>query len=115
MMEELVPIVLFVTTGVVAWLFLFYAYKNKMALQQTIQKALDNGQALSPESIEKILHVQRNPKADFKRGILLVSLAVGIALYAWISTADADMAGIAMFPLTIGVGYLLVYRFADKS
>ncbi|MDN3651915.1 DUF6249 domain-containing protein [Thalassotalea ponticola] len=115
MASDLVPIALFATVGVVIWLIVFYNHKNKAVFQQTIQKALDKGEGISPSSVEQLLQMQQNPQSDFKRGILLVCASIGIALYSYIGDVDRDIAAIAMFPLAIGIGYLLLAKMANKG
>lgn len=116
MSEHIVPVVLFIALGVVGWSFFYFAYQAKKDLQLSIQKALEQGQPMSPETIEKMLQGQKNPFSDFKRGTLLISLAVAIAIYGMVSHhADLDIIGLAFFPLAIGVAYLLVWKFNDKA
>ncbi|OUS25915.1 hypothetical protein A9Q98_11525 [Thalassotalea sp. 42_200_T64] len=114
-MGELIPIVLFIMLGVIGWAFFYYAYKGKHELQETIQVALEKGQQLSPESIEKILQSQRTPSADFKRGILLISLAVATGAFGLLDPFGHDIAGVSLLPLVIGIGYLIVWKFSPKD
>ena len=112
---DLIPIVLFIMLGLVGFSFFFFAFKGKQALHQTLQMAFEKGQSMSPESIEKILQGQKHPQADFKRGVLLVSLAAAIGLYGLIDPFGVDMVGFSLFPLAIGIGYLVVWKFAPKD
>ncbi len=115
MAGEFIPMVLFVVLGVLGWSFFYYSYKGKMELQKTIQVALEKGQALSVESIEKILQSQRKPQVDFKRGVLLISLAAAVGLYGLVDPFGIEITGFAVFPLAIGIGYLFVWKFTPAE
>lgn len=112
---NLIPVVLFIMLGLVGFSFFYFAFKGKQALHQTLQVAFEKGQSMSPESIDKILQGQKNPHADFKRGVLLVSLAAAIGLYGLIDPFGVDMVGFSLFPLAIGIGYLVVWKFGPKD
>lgn len=112
---EWVPIILFLVLGFVCWSFVYFAYKGKKELQKTLQVALDKGEQLSNESIEKILASQRKPPADFKRGILLISFGVAIALFEILDPLNTGLYGLSFFPFAIGFGYLVVWKFDKKE
>ncbi|TKB47366.1 hypothetical protein E8M12_00830 [Thalassotalea mangrovi] len=106
---------MFTSVVAVAFSFLYFGHRNKMALQETIRLAMDKGQNLSPESIEQILQSQAAPQKDFKRGILLVCLALATAAYGLLDGYDSTIIGLSMFPLALGAGYLLVWKFDQQQ
>ncbi|TLU66833.1 hypothetical protein FE810_04825 [Thalassotalea litorea] len=115
MQDSIIVGIIFISFSAVAFSFLFFSYRNKIALQQTLRLALEKGQGLSPESIEKILQTQSAPQKDFKRGILLVCLAVATALFGMLDGLDTDVIGISLFPLALGIGYLVVWKFDQQE
>ena len=57
--------------------------------QKTIRQAIEKGQALNPETLERILQSGRPPKGPPPRsallfgGIMLLAIAVGLGLIGW--------------------------------
>jgi hypothetical protein len=110
-----IPIILFLSLAFVCLGYLFFHYQNKNKLQDTLQLAIEKEQVLSPEIIEKLLN-KSNPQADLKRGIILISTGVAIALFGVISTdVERGFAAFAIFPTMIGIGYLLVWKLKPKE
>ena len=99
-------------------LWVWFRYKAKKELQLTIRTAIEKGQGLSPELIENLVNPPVSPQRDLRRGVIGVLIAVAIALFAlFIGESDAlgPLMGISMFPLSIGVGYLLMHRFGKSD
>ncbi|WP_394174271.1 DUF6249 domain-containing protein [Thalassotalea litorea] len=115
MQDSIIVGIIFLSFATVAFSFLYFSYRNKIELQQTLRLALEKGQGLSPESIEKLMQTQSAPQKDFKRGVLLVCLAVATGLYGMLDGFDPDIIGISLFPLALGLGYLLVWKFDQQE
>lgn len=116
--EVWVPLSMFIGLSVVLSLWVWFRYKAKRDLQMTIRTAIEKGQGLSPELIENLVNPPVSPQRDLRRGVISVLLAVAIALFAmFIGEDDAlgPLLGISMFPLSIGVGYLVMHRFAKSG
>jgi len=117
MSGEMIPIILFICTALVVWSFFFYGAKAKKEQQETLQKMIETGQTLSPELIASIARPADNDQAkDFSRGVLLISLALAIVLYGWFAIdIESEFIGLGFFPLTIGLAYLLIWKFKPRS
>lgn len=116
--EVWIPLSMFIGLAVVLSLWVWFRYKAKRDLQQTIRTAIEKGQGLSPELIENLVNPPVSPQRDLRRGVISVVMAVAIVLFAiFVDEDDAvgPIMGIAMFPLSIGVGYLLMHRFGKSS
>jgi hypothetical protein len=116
--EVWVPLSMFIGLAVVLSLWVWFRYKAKRDMQMTIRTAIEKGQGLSPELIENLVNPPVSPQRDLRRGVISVLAAVGIALFAmFIGEEDAvgPLLGISMFPLSIGVGYLIMHRFAKSD
>ena len=116
--EVWVPLSMFIGLSVVLSLWVWFRYKAKKELQVTIRTAIEKGQGLSPELIENLVNPPVSPQRDLRRGVISVLVAVAIALFAlFIDESDAlgPLMGIAMFPLSIGVGFLLMHRFGKSD
>lgn len=108
-----VPIVLFIVSGFVGIGWFHFNHKNRSAVMETVQRAMDTGSDLTPELLAK-LGAALNPSArDLRRGIVILALGIA-ALLCSLFFSDADVvAGIragSMFPLMVGAGFLLVWR-----
>lgn len=116
--EVWIPLSMFIGLAVVLSLWVWFRYKAKRDLQHTIRTAIEKGQGLSPELIENLVNPPVSPQRDLRRGVISVVMAVAIVLFAiFVDEEDAvgPIMGIAMFPLSIGVGYLLMHRFGKSS
>lgn len=120
MVEELIPIVMFISIAVVVGLMLWFRYRSRNDMQQTIRLALDKGQELSPELIDRLGHAKAGPKHDLRLALVWLALAVGLALCGLAVpdptgyTLRGCLAG-AAFPLAIGIAYLIMYRYAGRD
>jgi hypothetical protein len=116
--EVWVPMSMFIGLSVVLSLWVWFRYKAKRDMQVTIRTAIEKGQGLSPELIENLVNPPVSPQRDLRRGIISVLIAVALALFAlFIGEEDAvgPLLGISMFPLSIGVGYLLMHRIGKSA
>ena len=116
--EVWVPMSMFIGLSVVLSLWVWFRYKAKRDMQVTIRTAIEKGQGLSPELIENLVNPPVSPQRDLRRGTISILLAVAIALFAlFIGEEDAvgPLLGISMFPLSIGVGYLLMHRIGKSA
>jgi len=113
-----VPLSMFIGLTVIFSLFILFRYRSRQDFQQTIRSAIDKGQELTPEIVERLGNPPVAPDRDLRRGILGIGLAVGFALFG-VAFPDDDlqaiMLAVANFPLFIGVAFLLMYRFGARS
>ena len=116
--EVWVPLSMFIGLAVVLSLWVWFRYKAKRDLQETIRTAIEKGEGLSPELIENLVNPPVSPQRDLRRGVISVVTAVAIALFAFfLNEGDAfgPLMGVSMFPMSLGVGYLLMHRFGKSA
>ena len=116
--EVWIPLSMFIGLAVVLSLWVWFRYKAKRDLQETIRTAIEKGEGLSPELIENLVNPPVSPQRDLRRGVISVVTAVAIALFAlFLDEGDAfgPLMGVSMFPLSLGVGYLLMHRFGRSA
>lgn len=116
--ENWIPLSMFVglTVGVV--IHLYFRFKARVESQLTIRAAIDKGQELSPEIIEKLSSPPVPEDRDLRRGLIGILAAVAFTLFALIlgeEDAVRPLLGLSMFPLCIGAAYLLMYRFGHRK
>jgi len=113
MVELYIPIVLFIVIGITVLGYFFMNHKNRVTIMDTVQKAIDRGDALTPELLTQ-LGAAVNPRArDLRRGVVFLSLGVAGLLcsmfFAEAEVSNGIRAG-SMFPLLLGAGFLIVWK-----
>ncbi len=115
---ELVPITLFVALALVAGLLIYFRFRSRREIQQTLRSVIDKGQELTPELLEKIGEPKRPATGDLRRGIVAMSLGLGFAAFGILlgeEDAVRPMVAIAAFPFVVGLAYLGLWSFRDKE
>jgi Domain of unknown function (DUF6249) len=118
--DVFIPITLFLSVAVVVSLYYWFRYRARGEMQLTIRTAIEKGQELSPEIIDRLGHPKAPRDRDLRLALLWLALAIGLALCGW---AVPDPSGYALrgvlagaaFPFCIGVAYLIMWRFTDRN
>ena len=115
---DLVPIVLFLTIGGVVSLIYYFRYRTRQAIQETVRTALEQGQNLTPEVLERLTDSLQSRNADLRHGV--ISITVGLALFAFGNLigeedARAPLMAISAFPTLIGFAYLGLWYFLKRE
>ena len=118
-MEEFIPIALFIGLTVVLCLFFMFRYKTRSEMQATIRTALDKGQELTPEVIDRLGSPKPPKDKDLRTALIWLALAVSTAAFGFGIPDDEEevlqlMLGFAAFPLSLGVAYLVMWLFSSK-
>ncbi len=114
---ELVPIAMFIAIAVILSFFIFYRYQIRKEVQVTVRSAIDRGQDLSPELLERLSESLRPRNIDLRRGIISVALAFSFAGFALIlgeEDAVRPFLAFAVFPFLVGIAYLGLWKFSGK-
>lgn len=117
MEEVLIPIFLFASLVGVIWLFSHYNYKKRLTAHETLRLAVEKGQEVSPELVERMSYLNDPAKSDLRRGILLIAFGLAfISLGMLIPHDEPDafrgMLGVSSFPIILGAAYLGLWRFS---
>jgi hypothetical protein len=98
--------------------FFWFRFRARREMQDTIRIALDKGQELSPELIDRLGHPKKPKDRDFRLGVIWIAAAIGFALLG-IAVPEEEamrpMLGVAAFPFVIGVAYLILNKFAKSD
>lgn len=118
MIDDLIPIVLFLTIGGVFALAYYFRFRTRREVQTTLRAAIEQGQVLSPELIEGLADSLARRHADLRRGV--VSIAMGLAVLAvavLLGEEDAErpLLALASFPILLGIAYLGLWFFTDRG
>lgn len=120
MVEILIPISMFIALTVVLCLFFMFRYKTRSEMQATIRTALDKGQELSPEIIDR-LGTPKPPKdKDLRTALVWFALAASTAALGFgIPDHEGEvlriLMGIAAFPFSLGIAYLTMWYFSGRK
>jgi len=115
---EMIPIVMFAAIALVFCLFLYFRYRSRESVQATIRQAIEKGQELTPEVLDRLGEPRKAGSADMRRGI--IGLAIGIAIAAFGVLLDEQeavrpMLAISAFPFVVGIAYLGLWKFSKRS
>jgi len=117
--EVLIPITLFVGMTLVFCLFFWFRHRTRNDMQATIRAAIDKGQELSPEIIDRLGSPKAPKDRDLRLSLLWIATALGTGVFAFMvpdhgEDAERALLGIAAFPLFIGLAYLIMWRFGER-
>lgn len=113
-----VPLVMFIVLGVVFTSLFWFRYKIRVEMQQTIRSAMDKGQELTPEIIDRLGSAKPAKDRDLRYGTIWMSLAIGLVLIGIIVPEPEAFRGClagAAFPFCIGMAYLILHKVTDKE
>ena len=117
MVEEFIPIVMFIMVGVVLVALFWFRYKARAELQQTVRNALERGIELSPDLVDR-LGAAKPPKGkDLRLGVIWMSLALALLLCGLAIPEPDALRGVlaaAAFPFSIGLAYLLLWTVVSR-
>lgn len=113
MSGEMIPIVMFIVLGVAVLGYFYWNYKSRLSVMETVQKAIETGGELNTELLAQ-LGAAVNPRIrDLRRGIIFLALGIaGLLCSLFFGNADV-VSGIragSVFPLMLGLGFLLVWK-----
>ncbi len=116
--ELLIPIVLFLCIAFVMALGLWLRTRTRLELQNTVRLALDKGQELTPELIDRLGQPQKDPRADLRKGLVWLAVGAGFAAFGLIldeRDAVRPLIATGAFPFIIGVAYLIMSLVSGKD
>ena len=99
-------------------LFFWFRMKSRIAMQETIRIALDKGQELTPELIDRLGSPKKPKDGDFRLGVIWIAVAVGFAMLGFAIPEEEAMGpllGVAAFPFVIGIAFLILNKFAKQD
>lgn len=120
MVEELIPIVMFLGLTIVFVALFWFRYRARRDMQETFRTALEKGQELTPEIIDRLGHPKESKHKDLRLGVIWLAIAAGLILCAFAvpdpsgNALRGTLAG-AAFPFAIGLAYLVLFRFTDRG
>jgi hypothetical protein len=97
---------------------MFSSWARTRSLHRTVRMMVEKGQPVPPELLASpaAAPVTVRPWYDLRRGIVLVSVGVGVIMFFGISAGwDNGVWALGLIPGLIGLGYLLAWRLAYRD
>lgn len=117
MEDVVIPIFIFASIVGIIWLFSHYNYKKRLTAHETLRLAVEKGQEVSPELVERMSYLNDPAKSDLRRGILLIAFGAAFICLGLLIPHDEPealrgMLGVSSFPIILGIAYLGLWRFS---
>lgn len=109
-----------VSIGIAAVVLFFIAQAARTMrsnlMHKTLRKAIEQGQPLTPELIDRLDRAPAPGVSDQRIGFVLIALALAVFAASAIASPNdfRDLAAIAMFPLFVGSALLLRLRLGAR-
>lgn len=118
--EILVPIFLFAAIVAIIWLYSHYNFKKRNSAHETLRLAVEKGQQVSPELVERMSAMNDPVKSDLRRGVLLIAFGIAFIILGGILPHDEPEAmrgiiAVSSFPVVLGLAYLGLWRFSHDQ
>src|SRR5205823_4100438 len=122
--ESVLPIVIISLLAVFGFpvaivaVIMFSGWAKTRSLHRTVRMMVEKGQPVPPELLSSpaAAPVTVRPWYDLRRGIVLVSVGVGVVMFFGISAGwDNGVWALGLIPGLIGLGYLLAWRLAYRD
>lgn len=114
-MEDFIPIVAIISVfgfiPVTIWIISHFNARKRLTGHETLRLAVEKGQELSPELLDKMSQFMDPVRADLRRGVLCIAVGLAFAFLGWMigmeeGEAVRPMLGVAAFPVFLGLAYL---------
>ncbi|MDA1073316.1 MAG: DUF6249 domain-containing protein [Proteobacteria bacterium] len=112
MSESMIPVALFLMIGSTFGLFFYFRHKTRQEVQTTIRVALERGQELSPELLDKLTSSLVSPHSDLRRGAVLTASGIGLSGFAAVD-GDPEIFAVSGIVLLIGLTYVGLWYFLN--
>ena len=117
-----IPITIMISGAIVFIVFLFLRYRTRYDYQRTVRLAVEKGQQLTPEFLERLndraLKQERNPNRDLRLGAISVAIGLAIGSFGLIlgePDAVRPLMGVGNLPLLVGLALLALWKFAPRE
>lgn len=105
-----VPVAFFLVTLLIVAAALYAGYRKDRQRHETLRLAIERGADIPPA----LLVPPTPPKSDLRRGVLLVSVGLALAVLLLAVSPAPGVWTAALIPLSLGLGYLIVHRLEGR-
>ncbi len=118
MAEDIIPVVLFIVIGIVLSLFFHFRHRTRQEIQTTVRAAIERGQELTPEVLERLSDSLNSRFGDLRRGVISIALGIAFFLFGYLlgeEDAERPLMAISAFPFLVGIGYVGLWYFTKRK
>jgi hypothetical protein len=117
--QLLIPITGFICLAVVIGMLIFFSSRARLEFQRTVRVAIERGQPLSPELLERLGPTASSGRyRDLRVGVTSISLGAALASFGWLlGEPDAARVFLAIgnIPFLVGVALVGLWKFAPRD
>lgn len=97
--------------------FFYYNSRTKVSLHRSLEKALEKGEKLTPELLKTLQTPSRGKFGDLRKGILWLAFGLAAVIATTFSPEqhDNNPVFIALFPVFIGLGYIVIWKLNPED
>ncbi len=115
-----IPIVMFTGMTIVLSLLVWFRFRIKREMQETMRTAIEQGQQLSAEIVDRLGQPKPPPDRDFRLSLIWLAIAISLTVFGFVIPDDSGDArgvffGIAAFPLCLGIAYFIMWRVTGQN
>ena len=119
MAGEMIPISMFIGLTVVLSLYVWFRFRTRNDTQATIRTAIEKGHELTPEVIDRLGHPRPHKDRDLRLALIWLAVGAGLILFGTAMgeierEARTVFMGISAFPFSLGVAFLIMWRFTER-
>jgi len=110
-----IPIIGFLS---IAAMFITFSALNSWSqfeVQRTLRTALEKGAPLTSELVAQMTTNRSSRNTDMRRGVIIVAIGLAALAAGPITGQMQEFATVAVFPIFVGLGFLLVWRLERKA
>lgn len=119
LVEDLVPIVLFLVIALTYCVKYYFAHRTRQDVQSTVRVALERGDPLTAELLDRLVQAPAPKRTDLRRGVVGICLGIGLGVFGLVlgePDAVRPMLAVGMVPLLLGLAYIVLWRLGgDRS
>jgi hypothetical protein len=82
--HAILPLGVFVMVAIIVTVVMWAGVQNRREANETVRRALEAGRPLDPKVVAALMRPGWGPGQDVRRGVLLLSLAIGLAVCGYL-------------------------------
>jgi hypothetical protein len=113
----LIPGIVFGSMTIVSFFMLYFSYRKRRDMLDTVRTAIQSGQTLPASFLEALeSKAKPSPDSDLRKAVLLIALGLsGMTVLATVAGEEAGRAwSIGLVPTLLGIGYLFLWKQSQK-
>jgi hypothetical protein len=112
----LIPGIVFGSMTIVSFFILYFSYRKRRDMLDTVRTAIQSGQTLPASFLEALDSKSKpSPDSDLRKAVLLIALGLsGMTVLASVGAQAGRAWSIGLVPTLLGIGYLFLWKQSQK-